>query len=266
MDTSLLQKAIEFYNQGNSMNLTAKTFHSTPSTLKKLFIAENVHIRNQKEQLILENKKRAKSINHNYFDKLNNENSYYLGFLGADGTVRKDRNEIKIGLSSVDLKFLENFQEKLQSDRAIHIYQTNNGFEVAELLFTSAQIKETIKQYGIIPNKSYIGLNLDLIPKKFHLPFIKGFYDGDGSVIYNKNTKQVKLTFCSGTKPILKQINEFFDNKGKIYTDCRGKNPVYNLEFSTSASLSILEQFYSIDTPCLNRKYEKYKNILELRK
>ena len=265
MDTRLLKEAIEFYEQGNSMNKTAKTYHSTPQTLKKFFISNGIKIRNRKEQLILENMKRAKAINHNYFDKLTNENSYYLGFLGADGTVRKNRNEIKIGLSSVDLNFLEEFKEKLGLERDIHNYQTNNGFNVSELLFSSAKIKEEIMKYGIIPNKTYIGLDLDLIPQQFQLPFIKGFYDGDGSVVYNSNTKQVKLTFCSHTKKILEQINNFFNNKGHIYSSQRTKNIIYELDFSTLPSLDILKQFYELDTPCLIRKYEKYLNILKLR-
>lgn len=265
MDTRLLPEAIDFYNQGNSMNKTAKQYNSTPQTLKKLFISNGVKIRNQKEQLILENMKRAKPINHNYFDKLTNENSYYLGFLGADGTVRKDRNEIKIGLSSIDLNFLEEFQKKLQSERPIHNYQTNNGFDVSELIFSSVKIKEEIMKYGIVPNKTYIGLDLNLIPKEFQLPFIKGFYDGDGSVVYNQNTKQVKLTFCSYTKKILEQINNFFNNQGHIYSSQRTKNIIYELDFSTLPSLDILKQFYKLDTPCLIRKYKKYLNILKLR-
>ena len=67
--------------------------------------ANNIVIRSQKEQLVIENIKRTKQINHNYFEKLNNINCYYLGFLYADGTVRKNRNEIKICLASIDYDF-----------------------------------------------------------------------------------------------------------------------------------------------------------------
>lgn len=265
MDTRLLQDAIDFYNQGNSMNSTAKQFHSTPGTLKKLFIQNNVYIRSQKEQLILENMKRAKKINHNFFNELNLKNSYYLGFLAADGTVRSNRNEIKIGLSSIDLQFLEQFQDDLESERSIHNYQTNNGFNVSELIFSSAKIKEDIGKYGIVPNKTYIGLNLNLIPQQYKLSYIKGFYDGDGSVVYNKNTNQVKLTFCSYTKTILEQINDYFGKIGYIYEKKSSKNIAYELDFSTMPSLNILKRFYEIDTPCLKRKYQKYLNILKLR-
>ena len=106
MNIELLSLAIDFYNEGNSMAKTAKEFHSNPNTLKKLFKEQGIKIRNQQEQLILENIKRTKQIDHYFFSILNQVNSYYLGFFAADATVRKDRHEIKIGLSIIDREFL----------------------------------------------------------------------------------------------------------------------------------------------------------------
>lgn len=262
MDANLLQTAIDFYNQGNSMTKTCKEFHTTPNTLKKLFLQQNIHIRNRTEQLIIENKRRAKKINHDYFSVLNNENSYYLGFLAADGTVRKDRNEIKIGLSAKDEYFLKDFQSKLNSEKEVHTYTNGKGFECSELIFTSFQIKQDIMKYGIVPNKTYIGISLKPIPEKFRLAFIKGFFDGDGSFSYNKNTKQAKVSFVSHTPEILEEIKLFF-NSGNIYQDSR--TLVYSLEFSTIPSLNIMKQFYELDTPFLKRKREKYLECLKLR-
>ena len=264
MDAKLINESIDFYNQGNSMSSTCKKFHTTSGTLKKIFKERNIYIRNRSEQCVLENIKRTKDINHFYFDTVNNENSYYLGFLAADGTVRKDRNEIKVGLSKVDKEFLINFKNKLQSEKEVKDYITTKGFEVSEFCFSSLNIKTQLAKYGIVPNKTYKGLDLNLIPELFKLPFIKGFFDGDGSIVYNKNTKQVKISFTSHTKEFLKQINEYFENQGHIYRDKR--SDVYELEFSTNPSLRILYLFYeTIKSPCLARKYNKYLEILELR-
>lgn len=263
MNIKLLNDAIDFYKDGNSMAATARKFHSTPGTLKKLFKKNNIHIRGQQEQLILENKKRAKPINHDYFTVLNNVNSYYLGFLAADGTVRKNRNEIKVALSSVDKPFLEKMSKDLgQQDNNLHDYITNNGFTCTELRFSSLKIKEDISKYGIVPNKTYKGLSLDLIPKEYQLPFIKGFFDGDGCFSYNKMTKQAKLSFTSHLPKILEQIKDYF-NDGSVYQDKR--TLTYSLEFSTIPSLLIMEQFYALDTPCLERKKQKYLEFLKLR-
>lgn len=262
MDINKLQLAIDFYNEGNSMSKTCKEFHSTPNTLKKLFKEKNVKIRNQREQLILENIRRTKQINHYFFTTLDKVNTYYLGFFAADATIRKDRNEIKIGLSSIDKDFLSELKEQLNTEKEIKTYITNNGFECCELSFSSAQIKQDLAKYYIVPNKTYLGLKLDVIPEDLKLAFIKGFFDGDGSFTYDKNTKQCKVSFTSHTKEILEDIKNYFKH-GNIYQDKRNK--VYSLEFSTIPSMLIMDNFYKIDTPCLKRKYQKYIEYLKLR-
>lgn len=261
MNTNDIAKAIDFYNQGNSMNATCRKFKTTSSALKKIFISKNVYIRSQKEQLILENKKRAKQINHNYFSDLNNINCYYLGFLAADGCVRKDRNEIKLCLSSIDRDFLEEFKSNLNSEMTIKTYITNNGFECCEFRFSSLQIKLDLAKYSIVPNKTKKGITMKNIPEEFKLAFIKGYFDGDGCVTINSNTKQVKVSFTSHSSGILEEIKDYF-NGGNIYLT---QNNNYSLEFSTLSSLDILQQFYNLDTPCLSRKYNKYLDALNIR-
>ena len=253
---------IDFYMQGNSLNKTSNTFNITPYKLKKIFQENNIVIRSQKEQLVIENIKRTKQINHNYFEKLNNINCYYLGFLYADGTVRKNRKEIKICLSSIDYDFLQKFKEDLQIEKNVVIRNTSNGFEVCELSFSSLKIKMDISNYGIVPNKTYIDNSLNKIPEEYKLAFIKGYFDGDGSFSFNKNTKQCKLVFTSHTKTILEDIKEYFGN-GNIYKDSR--NGTYSLEFSTLPSLAIMKKFYELQTPCLSRKKDKYLEALKLR-
>lgn len=257
MDTEI----IDFYLKGNSRKKTCDKYKITDTKLKNILKENNIHIRTHSEQLILENIRRTKGINHFYFENLNNENCYYLGFWGADATVRKDRNEIKIALSSIDINFLEEMREKMKIESKIKIRQTTNGFECAELRFSSAKIKQDIAQYQIVPNKTEKGLKLSVIPNEYKLAFIKGFFDGDGSFSYNKNTKQCKISFTSYTKSILEEIQDFFKN-GYIYKTNRN---LYSLEFSTTPSLQIMEQFYNLDTPFLARKKEKYLDCLKIR-
>lgn len=261
MNANDIDKAIDFYNQGNSMNATCRKFKTTNGTLKKIFINKNVHIRNQKEQLILENKKRAKSLNHDYFSTLDDTKCYYLGFLAADGCIRKDRNEIKICLSSVDKNFLEEFKNNLNSEMEVKTYVTNNGFECCEFRFSSLQIKLDLAKYSIVPNKTEKGITMKNIPEEFKLAFIKGYFDGDGCLTVNNNTKQVKVSFTSHTVGILEEIKNYF-NRSNIY---KKQNNNFSLEFSTLPSLDILQSFYNLKTPCLMRKYDKYLNALDIR-
>ena len=255
---------IKFYLEGNSIAATGRKFNLTPYETKKTLIENNIQIRTRHEQTILENMKRGKAINHNYFDVLTLENVYYLGFLAADGTVRPHRNEIKVSLSSIDKDFLIEFKNNLKSEREIKDYITSNGFEVSELLFSSQKIKEELSKYSIVPNKTELGISFKNIPEKFRLAFIKGFFDGDGCFTYNQYTKQCSVKFTSHTKDILEEINEYFGNKGSYHQ--KNYNGIcYDLSFSTLPSIEIMKKFYEIDTPCLIRKKEKFNDYLNLR-
>lgn len=256
------QDIIKEYANGASLAELSRKSKMSVYKIKQLLNKNNITIRSRFEQAVYTNMSRGKKINHNYFDKLNNEKSYYLGFLAADGCVRPNRNEIKIGLSSIDRKWLEEFRNKLQSERTIKDYTTSKGFQVSELLFSSLKIKTELAKYSIIPNKTYIGITMKNIPNEYKLAFIKGYFDGDGSFSYNKNTKQCKIQIVSNTKGILKEINDFLNNQGNIYS--HNKNN-YSLEFSTLPSLNIMKQFYDLDTPYLERKKEKYQEALLIR-
>lgn len=254
------QEIIQLYEEGKSLNTLSLKSGLSTYKIKKILTENNIHIRTRSEQTVLTNMERGKKINHNYFDILNNEKCYYLGFLAADGCVRPNRNEIKIGLSSIDREWLEELREKLQSERTIKDYITSKGFAVSELLFSSLKIKNELSKYSIVPNKTELGVTMQNIPKQYKLAFIKGFFDGDGCFTINKNTKQCSVKFTSHTKGILEEIQQFFNN-GHIYSHENN----YELDFSTAPSLKIMNSFYTLDTPYLKRKKEKYEEALKIR-
>ena len=253
---------IEKYEAGASLASLSRTSGLSVYKIKKLLESYNVHIRTRFEQAVYTNMERGKKVNHNFFDVLDNEKAYYLGFLAADGCVRPQRNEIKIGLSSIDKNWLEEFRQKIGSEREIESYITNKGFAVSELKFSSLKIKTELAKYSIVPNKTYLGITMKNIPSDLRLAFIKGYFDGDGSFVFNKNTKQCALKIIAYGTKILEEIKAFF-GKGNIYQK-KGTN-TYSLEFSTLDSLDIMKQFYELDTPCLQRKKDKYNEALEYR-
>lgn len=254
---------IKGYEAGRSLASLSRESGLSVYKIKKLLESNNIHIRTRFEQTVYTNMERGKKINHNYFDTLSNEKAYYLGFIAADGCVRPNRNEIKIGLSSIDREWLEEFRNKLESEREIVDYITGNGFQVSELHFSSLKIKQELAKYNIIPNKTYLGVTMKNIPDEYKLAFIKGFFDGDGCFVFNKNTKQCSVKFTAHGKNFLQEINSFFNNKGCIYRKQNTEN--FSLEFSTCTSLEIMDRFYSLNTPYLSRKKDKYDNALKCR-
>ena len=254
------QEIIKAYEDGASLASLSRQTGLSTYKIKKILQNNSVKIRTRFEQTVFTNMSRGKQINHNYFNDLNDEKVYYLGFLAADGCVRPNKNEIKIGLSAIDREWLEEFKLKLNSERKIEDYITGKGFAVSELKFSSLKIKTELAKYSIVPNKTYLGITMKNVPDRYKLAFIKGYFDGDGCFVFNKNTKQCSLKITSHTKGILEEISYFF-RAGNIYS--HGKD--FELDFSTNPTLKIMELFYDLDTPCLKRKKEKYLEALKIR-
>ncbi len=247
---------IKFYQEGNSLAACEREFNISTYKLKKMFNSYNVHIRDRHEQCVIENMKRGYKVNHNYFHTLNDTSAYYLGFIAADGTIRKNRNAIKIGLQVADEQWLIEFKEKAQIEAPIKHYTVESKYPVAELEFSSKQIKEDLENYSIVPDKTYKNISMKNIPDVFKLSFIKGFYDGDGSYTAGK----VKIT--SKTKGLFEEIQDFTDYPWYLYHTSRD---LYSLELSTTPSLQFLKDIYNINTPKLERKYNKYLIALNSR-
>lgn len=253
------EEILQLYIEGHSLREVSEKARISIADLKQLLIAQGVHIRTAGEQTAIRNKKNTISINDNYFSELNLVNCYYLGFLAADSSVRSNRNEIKIGLNQKDKNFLQELANNLAYKGQLHYYSNNNS---VELRFSSAQIKQDIAKYSIVPRKTYVGISMQAIPDQFKLAFIKGFFDGDGCFTINYATKQCSVKIVSYTRKILEEIKNFIPQKSSIYQDSRG---LYSLELSTLPSLSFLNDIYNLNTPKLQRKYDKYLEALKLR-
>ena len=263
---------IKDYIEGKSLIQCSKDYNLSVKNIKKILKESNIHIRNRSEQLIITNQSRGFAINHNYFNILNAENTYYLGFLAADGTIRKNDNEIKIGLSSVDVEWLEEFKDKIKSKHKISSNINNKGYAISSFRFSSKQIKQDLQKYSIIPNKTYIGVTMKNIPHNLKWYFLKGYFDGDGSFSWNKSTLQGSFKIFSYKEEILQEFKQLIESEYNfhvgIYSIIKPSgNKLYSLEISTIGSYTILNRFYHnmIDSPCLQRKRNKFLDFCNYR-
>jgi len=250
-----------YYSANHSLKQTSNYFKISIYMVKKALAETSTPIRSRKEQNIITNQSRTKKVNDNYFDNLNPENTYYLGFLAADGCVRPNRNEIKVGLSSIDREWLECFKQDLQIEREIKDYITPKGFGVAEICFASPKIKQVLANYDIVPNKTNKEISMENIPKELKIHYIRGFYDGDGSFSWNKNTKQGMVKIVSHKENILKEIQDIMGGAIYYFKD----RDLYSLEYSTVPSIAFLSVIYEDATRLLPRKLHKFYEFLEFR-
>lgn len=144
------------------------------------------------------------------FDKISNHTeAYILGFIYADGFVMgKPFNRFGIMLARRDEELLKDISSYI-SDEVPLKYDERGEFKSVRLIICRKELIENLNKLGVLPNKTHIDFGLPNIPKEFILSFIRGYFDGDGSIIRDK--KALIFYICSPLPRILSDIKEVFD-------------------------------------------------------
>ena len=270
--TQLSQEEIDviidaYCNKKYGLVKTGKLIGVNQRIVRKVLINNNIHIRSLAEA------NRANSINvrkygvnDDYFDNESSNMAYILGFLAADGTVAKNGNRIKIGLSSVDRKFLELIKEELGAESNILDYETSNGYMVSEFSFTSQKIKQKLTEYNIVPGKTETFTFPINLSKKYWIDFIRGYFDGDGSV-GTAGPSAIRWQICSHRPQVLETIVEFlFEEYGipkvSVQKNEHGNSFLYTIQYSNNSTRKIFQIIYTPNSLYLPRKFEKFKSII----
>ena len=119
--------------------------------------------------------------------------AYVLGFFVADGciTISKNRenNPYTFNITSVDLEHLYNIKKVLNSDYKVGKKSNGRGNVAYQISIRNSVLAQDLMDLGIFPRKTY-NLKPVKVPQKYFADFVRGFFDGDGSVyIYHVNIK-----------------------------------------------------------------------------
>lgn len=266
---------IKEYLNNKSLTEISKKYHIAPNTIKNILISENVEILNSDQMSSIKNNERRREnrkyqVNFDYFKTWSHNMAYILGLIYSDGNVCKGR--LKIALKSTDIKLLKKIKEEMQYEGEIHIRNAKckgKNFESAVLCISSIDICEDLYKLGVMENKS-LKIEFPNVSEEYFMDFIRGFFDGDGSIEIKKDTKsyQLRTRFCSGSEKFLMQImNELkrygFKNKN-VYNKKDSK--CCEIAYSTNESLLLYNLMYSENCICLDRKFNKFKEGIELRR
>lgn len=257
------QKIIINYNNGMGLASAGKQYNVSEYIVKKILNKYNIHIRSLKESVIIPNNNRKKYFcNENYFKTQNSDMAYILGFLAADGTVRKDSNQIKITLAQKDAELLEIIKEKLEYTGEVKYTTTSKGFNIATLEITSSNYKKDLALYNIVPQKTFSFSIPELLNKEYWIDFIRGYWDGDGS-ISTAGKSAIRSSVCSARKETLEQIVNFLAKEYNIppvtIQSYNRKNTIYYIQYSNNSTRKLFKaMYYKKNIIYLKRKYDKF--------
>lgn len=205
-------------------------------------------------------------LNESFFDTENPEMAYVLGFLAADGTVRKNTNDVKLTLAEQDKEILEKFYKHI-GGRPIKIYEDSKGYKNATWVFTSKHIKNKLAEYNVVPQKTFNFSFPKKLNKKYWIDFIRGYFDGDGS-ISTAGPHAIRWQLCAATKEPLETIVSFLEQeysipKVNIQIEQR-VHPLYVIQYSSVPTRKIYDILYYQGCWKLDRKYKKFTEIFSI--
>lgn len=202
-------------------------------------------IRNKVRELSLTATDRRRYwVNDNFFDEQNECSMYWLGFIAADGCVKPYDNAITIQLSIKDTEHLQ----KLHKIIGGSFKEYGNR---ACLNIVSKKLIYKLSEYGIGQAKSLTIQFPDKI-KNLINHFIRGYFDGDGSVYLNKEVLGYSIL---GTEHFLKGINNILPNPTTVRKrkDCK----IFVTNMHGHKAIENLKWIKQNGTVFLERKWEK---------
>lgn len=263
--TTDVDNLIKDYEQGNSIRVISSKYNIQHKSIRSILIINGYKIRTNAF-----NSKKY-SCDQHYFEDIDTpDKAYWLGFLFADGFVTKD-GKFGLSLKSCDEHIIYQLKSDLCSDSPIKKYLTTGGYKVgieySKLLITDYKMRDDLIKHGVVLNKTNIiikpNISNDLVRH-----FIRGYFDGDGSIYKSSKTPDYNVSFC-GTDDLLTFIHNYLFANGLIKKNLKleKRKPfhiVSSIRYGGNIQvLNIMNHLYRDATRYLFRKFNIYQVLCE---
>ena len=243
---------------------------------------ESVRLRAHKMKLNVKLNKSTIDYNQNAFLNEDDISYYLLGAFISDGNI--DKKTHRASINSSDEQWISDIKNQITNNGKIIVKNNTYTFRFSE----PEMIKWLIKN-ECVPQKS-LTVKIPTIPEKYLPDFIRGIFDGDGSVsckFYknkskfskNKNLccKYIISYICGSSLDFMQSLHTIIQSNG---FECSFKSqklrqsklndgriikptaPQYRIIFSSKQAYNFLKWIYYPNNRLrLNRKEDKYKLI-----
>ena len=222
----------------------------------------------------------SRKMRHTFFKDIQTEvQAYMLGFYAADGGLNEKRKTLRIQLSEDDYEIVNLFKDLIcptartfrKQKRNLTIGRHGETYNCAACYgvdINSTIICQSLVDLGFGYRKTWEEHKFPNIDKKLIRHFIRGYFDGDGSIIgsyvkpdlkYKKNERfRAYWNIVSKTESILKEIQIFLKEKGINSTICFARrDQMYQLSSPTSQLSKIYDLLYKDSYFYMKRKRDK---------
>jgi intein-encoded DNA endonuclease-like protein len=209
-----------------------------------------------------------KRIIYNF--KWSPEMAYFVGWTAADGNLYHKDNSymIRININEDDGYILHKMQKAIKAGKVRIINRKSYGKKYKQAFWGiyDKSLYEKLIKIGLTPNKS-LTLQWPNIPQEYYRDFIRGFFDGDGSISFNKAPDYKgawRAVFYCASKDFIYKLKEVLKDEVGInsqnlnkYTSC------YAYKFGRLDTIKLGKWMYYDDCLKLDRKYEKFQKAFK---
>lgn len=205
------------------------------------------------------------------------EQAYTLGFLMADG--HNTGSQVGIKVKTSDGYILEKMKNCFSKEIKLQEHEDYCSFVIS-----ATTVCDNLRNLGIVEHKSHSEKHIPEMPSDLVRHFIRGYFDGDGTVFICKSGKNrfFKCNICSSTRNILEMFKDVLAKDGIISTinlekrvgkpykvcgKCDGiaSMDMYRLFIRQKASIEKLFHYlYDGATIFLKRKHDVFSDNKEL--
>ena len=211
---------------------------------------------------------RFTEFNQCIFDKIDTEEkAYWLGFFYADAYNCNSTNTVSLSLQVSDVEHLKKLARLLNlPEDKIFYTKTKQDYEYYTLKMYSKSLCQNLNKLGCPQAKSFIITYPTWLDPKFNVPFIRGMFDGDGSLAHRTNNEWkwslATTKECGETiqRIILKELDIIVNLS---YISKTGNN-TYELESNGNEKVLKLAKWLYDNSSIETRLDRKYTRMLEL--
>ena len=255
MDKEWLSEKLKKYD--NSPTILARELNISLTSINRYAI--EFGLRKPKKSIASVN-----PINEKYFDKINDfKKAYWLGFIMADGytykTPNREKYELAIKIKSTDIDHLKEFAKDIEFpvEKITTGSNKRNGninYYCSLRTYNTYLVKKVMNDHKIVQNKTYVQCLPDSIPKEYISDFIRGYWDGNGSI------KESGWSVCSMSYQLIESFAKYFNKNNIEYTLrkelCKSGNYLHLLRIRSKFRKVFIKLIYPKEKYALKRKYD----------
>lgn len=198
---------------------------------------------------------------------------YFLGFVAADGYVNDEG--IEIAVNNKDRYLLERFRDMIVPDKPI---SEKSNVQASVLKLSMRHQSWFFKDfYGLTTNIKWRDLQFpssDKISDDYIRHFIRGYVDGDGTIDSIKGYRSKTIYIgprlrILGNHQFLTDMNDTIRRFIPHNTNAvakKGNDNIYTITYNFSTAHRIMSWLYEDCTICLQRKLERYREVIVKKK